>query len=219
MVISNNKTNYQNYGSALTKPALQSRLLAAMPAISEDLPSDPELFSGHVIFTKTAEKNFLAKSLKYPTIVSPIDLPPAFITQNTNLISNLVVAQIAPTLVDNSTIPAVKKFFPKDQIFLADPVAFGYFSDGYVIFGKLNSAHYVNSDPSFRGVKITSYNISNPRIFIQNKSGRHLPEISNGLRKRFSLESLPQNLDINNQGETLFDLPLGQYQVTPSNDY
>jgi hypothetical protein len=217
MVTYNNKPYYNL--RALTTSALQKKLLSAVPIISDANPANSESFSADVIFSRNApnaqKQNFLLKAKKYPSIVSTIDfieLIPKLCPQNFNLIANLVKVKMSGDVTNSS----VKNIPDEDQIFLMDPVLVGDLGDGYVIFGKLNSANYNSNN---QNIVVTSYDISNPRIFIKNKSGKFLAEITDDLHKRFAEKSLSLNIKTCSKpycDELMIELPDHQYRVDSS---
>ena len=122
-----------------------------------------------------------------PLIIGTLGFfPPSFIAQHSNLIANTVATKSRDeNQLPNNVKPrsSGKKTFSKNQrIFLLSPVQTGPDS-GYVIFAKINSVDYKIIDGD---LEITSYSISNPRIFLRGKSVEDLSKIFVTLDKSFT---------------------------------
>ena len=120
-----------------------------------------------------------------PLIIGTLGFfPPSFIAQHSNLIANTVATKSRDEnqLPKNTKFSGKKTFSKNQRIFLLSPFQTGPDS-GYVIFAKINSVDYKIIDGD---LKITSYSISNPRIFLRGKSAEDLSKIFVTLDKSFT---------------------------------
>lgn len=126
-----------------------------------------------------------------PLIIGNVGfLTPSFVTQHSRLIANTVVikSREANSLPNNIKSSGKKTFSKNQQIFLLNPVQTNSES-GYVIFAKINSVDYKITD---RALEITSYSLSNPRIFLRGKSAEDSSKIFATLNKFFASKQSPK---------------------------
>ncbi len=120
-----------------------------------------------------------------PLIIGNVGfLTPSFVAQHSRLIANTIAikSRDANSLPNNIKSSGKKTFSKNRQIFLLNPVQTNSES-GYVIFAKINSVDYKITDGA---LEITSYSLSNPRIFLRNKSAEDSSKIFATLNKFFA---------------------------------
>ena len=180
-LISNINKAYEKDVKLLAAEALKNGLLSE---ISDSTTSTYKL--GNQSAPKTIILSAALKDTDQPPLIIGTlgFFPPSFIAQHSNLIANTVATKSRDeNQLPNNVKSSGKKTFSKNQrIFLLSPVQTGPDS-GYVIFAKINSVNYKIIDGD---LKITSYSISNPRIFLRGKSAEDLSKIFVTLDKSFT---------------------------------
>lgn len=180
-LISNINKAYEKDVKLLAAEALKNGLLSE---ISDSTTNTYKL--GNQSAPKTIILSAALKDTDQPPLIIGTlgFFPPSFIAQHSNLIANTVATKSRDeNQLPNNVKSSGKKTFSKNQrIFLLSPVQTGPDS-GYVIFAKINSVDYKIIDGD---LKITSYSISNPRIFLRGKSAEDLSKIFVTLDKSFT---------------------------------
>ena len=180
-LISNINKAYEKDVKLLAAEALKNGLLSE---ISGSTTNTYKL--GNQSAPKTIILSAALKAIDQPPLIIGTlgFFPPSFIAQHSNLIANTVATKSRDeNQLPNNVKSSGKKTFSKNQrIFLLSPFQTGPDS-GYVIFAKINSVDYKIIDGD---LEITSYSISNPRIFLRGKSAEDLSKIFVTLDKSFT---------------------------------
>ena len=180
-LISNINKAYEKDVKLLAAEALKNGLLSEISG-----PTTNTYKLGNQSAPKTIILSAALKDADQPPLIigTLCFFPPSFIAQHSNLIANTVATKSRDeNQLPNNVKSSGKKTFSKNQrIFLLSPVQTGPDS-GYVIFAKINSVNYKIIDGD---LKITSYSISNPRIFLRGKSAEDLSKIFVTLDKSFT---------------------------------
>ena len=180
-LISNINKAYEKEVKLLAAEALKNGLLSEISG-----PTTSTYKLGNQSAPKTIILSATLKAIDQPPLIIGTlgFFPPSFIAQHSNLIANTVATKSRDeNQLPKNTKSSGKKTFSKNQrIFLLSPVQTGPDS-GYVIFAKINSVDYKIIDGD---LEITSYSISNPRIFLRSKSAEDLSKIFVTLDKSFT---------------------------------
>ena len=167
-----------------------------------------EVISGRK-FSNQEQEDFSRALAKYPTIFWSLDCDENFVLQNMGFVANITKVNAT-----NPDLPLLKSFnslaAPSDRSFFIDAAAVGDYQDGYVILGRLELMRYAGSDDQ---IKALSYKISNPVIFINNKSGQNFSQIVSQLALRFN-GNFPKN-NAKNSKQQIIEMPAGTYSITP----
>jgi hypothetical protein len=139
--------------------------------------------------------------------------PPSFVAQHSNLIANtLAIKSREANSLPNNIKSSGKKTFSKDQqVFLLNPVQTSSES-GYVIFAKINSVDYKLTDGD---LEITSYSLSNPRIFLRGKSTEDSSKIFATLNKFFASKQSPKIYHADKNDWKIIDFSNNNIRFTP----
>jgi len=210
-LISKINKDYEKDVKLLAAEALRNGLLSE---ISYSTRSAYGLVSNRI-----APKNIILSAAprekdRPPLIIGTLKFfPPSFVAQHSNLIANtLAIKSREANSLPNNIKSSGKKTFSKDQqVFLLNPVQTSSES-GYVIFAKINSVDYKLTDGD---LEITSYSLSNPRIFLRGKSTEDSSKIFATLNKFFASKQSPKIYHADKNDWKIIDFSNNNIRFTP----
>ncbi len=185
MILDLNKLNEKDI-KLLAAEALRNGLLSEISYSTKNTYGIGGKVPKSIIFSAA-----LREADQPPLIIGNVGLlTPSFVAQHSRLIANTaaIKSRDANSLPNNIKSSGKKTFSKNRQIFLLNPVQTNSES-GYVIFAKINSVDYKITDGA---LEITSYSLSNPRIFLRSKSAEDSSKIFATLNKFFASKQSPK---------------------------